>query len=245
MKAFFDTEFGSRAKKDIMILLKRVDLDKEPGQQEIVRTNRERISANCFLAIGEIADACTQADMSIGYLSSFHKKNSRSGAPITRNQYILYSVENVYIRLVSIFDRALILTNATLDLGFTLKQCRKKRILEHFKVQGSPVGTALEELDKLIEPYCEMRHSIIHHHRYSDGEFADIQGRALLVDGEDAEIAGVEREMFEHILRMRESGYVIRRQKHYYSAIDEIVDVVITLFDALLLHYKQNGMTRI
>jgi hypothetical protein len=88
---------------------------------------KETIAIEILLEVGKISECIDQIYFSINMLSGFRKKKK---SIMNRHDYIVFMIENFYLRITSIFDRALHFTNLIFDIGLPEKECRESTIIK-------------------------------------------------------------------------------------------------------------------
>jgi hypothetical protein len=144
-----------------------------PSARRAKHEPRDRYVIDCLVAAGEIATLVDQLEYAVFSLSGYRRsKTTRLGYP-NRADYIAYHLENHVIRSVSMYDRALILTNIVFKLGLAARVCSAATVAgnEHVRA-SSAVSKALEQLERTVKPLREHRNVIVHRRAYSDGETA-------------------------------------------------------------------------
>ena len=84
-------------------------------------TNEELLAIDFLFSIGNIMECMDQLYFTVELLSGFRK---RKNSLFNRTDYIIYMIENFYLRITSIHDRCLILTNKVFDIGLPDKECK-------------------------------------------------------------------------------------------------------------------------
>lgn len=104
------------------------------------------------------------------FLRKFPQPRTYEKHGITPDRWIEYHYSNYVTIVVSLYDIALILTNAVFRLGIPERQCKDDVVTNNAWVTGTPVKSALEHLNKVIQPFRMPRHGHIHR-----GEVPDIE----------------------------------------------------------------------
>lgn len=197
----------------------------------------ELYSRACLIASGELVTICDQLEYALSLLSGYSRRRTRFGDLITRADYIAYQIENLYLRMTSVSDRALILSNEVLRLGFTHEDCRWGAITRHSRVVSSPVLDELSGLGEAIEPSRRTRNVVAHHERYSDEKLSEIEVYFILEKSSSRE----DRALLDDLsggFRIWANQYVDLRRNELAPEVDQIRIAVVALMDALLPEYE-------
>ena len=139
-----------------------------------------------LLCGGELATTCIQLDQTIQFLANFRSTKKLKEYKINRYDHVVYHLENHLIRITSIFDRCLILTNQVFLLGNTPKNCKQHIIYNNQYVQGTIIVNILKKIEKHINPYRTKRNVIVHQEGYSHKELRILEAFSILEkQGED------------------------------------------------------------
>jgi hypothetical protein len=121
-----------------------------------------------LLSAGELVTVCDQMVCAIEFLSGFRKRRMASGGLLTRLDYLVYYLEDYFIRVGMIMDRALQVVNVVFRLGIPEKECRFAVVAMNEHVSHTQVARCLQELEGILKPYRGHRNIIIHRCRYTD-----------------------------------------------------------------------------
>jgi hypothetical protein len=189
-----------------------------------------------MLAAGEIITACDQLDYALAYLSGYRSRRTRSSELITRVDYIAFQMENLHLRLGMVPDRCLRLASIVFRLGLQLRDCKTATVVENEHLRGTKVRTRLKAIEKTIQPYRQARNEIAHHARYSDDALQQIEIYSIL-----EKTGGLSPELQVEQMRQAFKGladcYVDERRQEFEPVVDELVNGVQALFDAVLPHF--------
>lgn len=117
-----------------------------------------------------------QLEHVIGFLSEYRKTKKYQKLGITKAAYNAYHIENFYIRIIAIFDRALHLTNHVFSLGLPDNQVKYRLIIKMKQVKTSSVVKALKDIDSFLKKDKEIRNRLIHYEEYTDSKQSFIEG---------------------------------------------------------------------
>ena len=98
--------------------------------------------------LAQIMTWVEQLDHAVYYLSDFSYKKQAQEEGINRAKHLIYNVENYLIRLHSVYDRALQLTNSVFHLGVSEESVGHSVIISNMKVARTDVKKLLKNLKK-------------------------------------------------------------------------------------------------
>jgi len=133
-----------------------------------VPTIRESYAIETLLSIGSIVSCVDQLYFSIDMLAGY--RSSSTSDRMNRYDYIVFGIENYYLRLTSVFDRCLRLANVLFQLGLPERQCNNDSIIKNSHINGTAVAHALQELDKFTGPFRFHRNTVAHQASYKEKE---------------------------------------------------------------------------
>ncbi|WP_338768641.1 Cthe_2314 family HEPN domain-containing protein [Bernardetia sp. ABR2-2B] len=129
-------------------------------------SQKEKYLIDIALSANNITECLDQVYFSTELLSGYKQ---RKKSIMTRYDYIVFMVENFYLRLTSTFDRVLRLTNLVFDIGLPERECKQSTIIQNSKIKTTPVATNLKKIEKIINSYRKTRNQIAHSETY-DGQ---------------------------------------------------------------------------
>lgn len=167
------------------------------------------------------------------YLNRFPQSRIFEKHNVTENKWIHYHYSNYLITVVGIFDTALLLTNAVFMLGLEPRQCSKETVLENYWVRRTQVKSALQGLDKIVDPYRPHRNFYVHRSETPRLEILDIL--VTISINRNAVISIMDNKTLRFLYRLA--------RKEITQALDEEfnrIEVSLTgFFDALQLIYSK------
>jgi len=122
-------------------------------------TNFEIYNFRILFSADNILVCLDQLFYSIEMLSGFKRKPN---SEMNRHAYIVFMLENFYIRISSIFDRVLRFTNVVFELGLEEQNCTLQKIKNNDKIKDTPIYSILENLNTFIKKYRDLRNVIAH-----------------------------------------------------------------------------------
>lgn len=87
---------------------------------------------------------------------------------INRSHHLIYNVENYLVRLQSVYDRLLQLTNAVFHICMSNELVSHGLIVSNLHVARTKVPQLLKAVRKTIQGKAEDRNTIVHKHSYMD-----------------------------------------------------------------------------
>ncbi len=139
---------------------------------------------HCFMASAEVVQLLHQMSFTPAFLSSFRATPRLRAAGVTRFEFLVYQLENWFIRCTALSDRALILVNTVCRLGFRPQDCKLNLVTTNSRVAGSAISAAVKALDKHVNTVRPMRNSIAHQHRLRQEGWGDLEGLALVMQSD-------------------------------------------------------------
>jgi hypothetical protein len=240
VRSLYDTDFILHL-KDLAVEVLRQGADfGEPPRGRVVRprTEREDYLVSTLLAAGEIGVACDQLNYALAYLSGYRSRRTQAGDLITRVDYVVYQLENLYLRLGMVPDRCLRLANVVFRLGLPPREVSGRTVADNEHVRATPVRARLRAIDKLISPYRETRNTIAHSERYSDRDLSDIEGYFIL---EKAEIPFKDPvvNQLRQMMKSETDRYVDEKREAFAPVVEAVVREVGGYFDSLLPPFRK------
>ncbi len=145
-------------------------------------------------------------------------------------------IVNSIIRVQSIYDRVLILTNRILDLGISNEAINHNSLVTNEQVKRFGLVNKLKAINKVCNEYRLIRNTVIHHDRYTEEQLGLLQLR-ISTDYISKEANGKEFMPAGDLDALIDDFLVITKAdlEGYITQITEKIDL---LFDAILPVYK-------
>lgn len=116
---------------------------------------------------------CKQLDLSIELLSNFDYSKKINAS---RADHLIYNLENYLIRVNSVYDRVLQLTNAIFHLCISEEHVGHAVIISNYKVQHCPsIVRQVKAVQKYLKDYAQTRHTLVHKHSWLDVKMRRIE----------------------------------------------------------------------
>lgn len=168
------------------------------------------------------------------YLGRFSNSPAFEKNGITLHKWIHYHYSNYLINTGTIYDTALLLTNAVFLLGLSPKHCKEETVAKNKKVQGSKVKAAIDKVKEVTRKYSEPRNLFVHRGILPTLEELD-EYESLRFIHEKQEEFGIKAEpimpiwVVEHIYKSERRKLIHTLQGETKS----IIEAVVEFFDAL------------
>jgi len=194
-------------------------------EQDPSATKRESYAIETLRAIGEVVDCIDQLHLSVDMLSGY--KSRRVPNRMNRYDYIVFGIENYYLRLTAVFDRCLRLANATYQLGLPERQCNNDTIIKNSHVKGTPVAKPLKELDKFTEAFRFHRNRVAHQATYSEKDLYPLGAYYLLAEVDDS------WKRYHYRYKKQTDDFVTNRKAEFQRNVAKLENLVEAYLDAL------------
>jgi len=148
---------------------------------------------------------------------------------MNRSDYIVFGIENYYLRLTSVYDRCLRLGNVVFQLGLPEKECKEATITKNAYIKGTSVAQALKKLDKFTNKFRSHRNTVAHESTYSESELNKLEAYYYLVGEGEHQL-----EKYRHFYKNMTDKYVADKKVEFKKHIEELERLVDVFFDAIL-----------
>lgn len=192
---------------------------------------KEHYSIESLIAVSEILSCVDQLYFSKNMLSGYRKSMLKN--KMNRFDYLLFGVENFYLRLTSVYERCLKLLNVIYKLELKDRECRNDIIFKNVKLKDSNLIKILKHFYKFLSKYRRVRNVIAHKNSYSDSELHDFEGFYYLIE-DDTEL-----EKYKNYFKIRSDEYVKKKKKQFETNIILIENFIEKILDELILPYKK------
>jgi hypothetical protein len=115
-----------------------------------------------FQYANSLTHAVERLEMSPIYISRFTRSKTYDHSGINLHRWMQYHYSNYLITVVSIYDTALLLTNAVFALGIKPRDCSNKTIVKNSRVSQTSVKNALNNLDNITKEFRQPRNLFVH-----------------------------------------------------------------------------------
>lgn len=195
-----------------------------PGNDPVA-TMRESYAIETLLSVGNIVSCIDQLHFSIDMLSGYRSVSAPH--KMNRYDYIVFGIENYYLRLTSVFDRCLRLANVIFQLGLPERQCNNESIIKNDYIKGTSVAKALTELDKFTAPFRFHRNTVAHQGTYSEKELDQLGSYYHLAKEDDS------FERYRYLFKKKTDDFVTEKKLEYKDYLVQTENLVEIYFDAI------------
>lgn len=189
----------------------------------------------CAKSLNAVTASIKKAELSLNMLNGeLLKSISDDREFLSSNIEML--IENSIIRVQSIYDRVLILTNRILDLGISNEAINHNSLVTNEHVKRFDLVNKIKAINKVCNEYRLVRNTVIHHDRYTEEQLGLLQ-LLLNADYLSKEVNGKEFMRAGDLDSLIDDFLVITKAdlEGYLTQITEKVDL---FFDAILPVYK-------
>lgn len=116
-----------------------------------------------------------QLHQAVFYMTDFGYGKNAHELGIKRPEHLLYNIENYLIRLQSVYDRCLQLTNAVFHIGMAEEHVAHSVIVSNLHVSRTKVPQLLKAVRKTLDKHAQYRHELIHKHSHVDADLQKIR----------------------------------------------------------------------
>lgn len=202
--------------------------------ENIKKTNFEIYNIDVLLYAHNILECLDQVNYSINMLSGFKTKNKFN---MNRHDYIVFMLENFYLRVTSIFDRILRLTNIALEIGLPEKECKESTIIKNENIKGTKLYKALKNINDFLESFRKKRNKIAHSESFSEEKLNYIKSYYLALETEDFK----DIEKFKKFFKFDTDEYVINKKKEFKNIVNDLEKLLIVFFNEISPYIYING----
>ncbi|WP_186159960.1 Cthe_2314 family HEPN domain-containing protein [Burkholderia gladioli] len=180
-----------------------------------------------------------QLHQAVHFMTDFHYGKKATDAGVKKSHHLLYNVENYLIRIVSVYDRCLQLTNAVFHICMSDELVNHSAIVSNLHVSRTAVPKLLKAVKKAIKDEEQERHKLIHRHSHMDPELLRIE----LLYMHTKETWGIDQNRsYGDLVRIR--GKLVKkftnRRKDEFDTINaNLTNSLGPLFDGLLIEYRR------
>ncbi len=180
-----------------------------------------------------------QLQHTLHFMMDFGYGKKASEAGIKRSQHLLYNVENYLIRLQSVYDRCLQLTNAVFHLGMSSEHVTHGLIVSNLHVERTTVPKLLKAVKKTIRDEEQERHTLVHKHSHMDSELRRIELFYMHSSETWDHAAKISFKNFARYRSQLVKKYTARRKAEFEAINHELGNALGPLFDDLLREYER------
>ena len=202
--------------------------DKSPDE-EVIASKREHYAIETLSSISNVIICLDQLYFSVDMLSGYSEHKTHKS--MNRYDYILYNVENFYLRLTSIYDRCLRLTNVVYQLGLPERQCNYYTVVKNDHLKNTKIAEDLKSLDKFSEQFRFHRNLIAHNATYSEEDLDRLGPMFYVVETDD------DLKRYRHFLKIKTDNYIAKKKDEFNNYIYNVEDLVDSFFNSIKEQY--------
>ena len=199
--------------------------DRDNPSNNPPETATESYAFEIMYSIININSCLDQLHYSVELLSGYRKQTAPKG--MNRSDYITYGIENHYLRLTSVYDRCLRLTNIVYKLGLPEKECKESTIIKNKYIKDTDIAKHLKLLNKFTSDFRQHRNNVAHNSTYSE-EKLDRLNMFYFVSELDSEF-----DNFSGFIKQGTDEFVAEKKAEFDKCIKEIENIVENYFDSL------------
>jgi enoyl-CoA hydratase/carnithine racemase len=180
-----------------------------------------------------------QLHQAVHFMTDFGYGKKANDLGIKRPAHLLYNIENYLIRLQSVYDRCLQLTNVVFHICISDELVGHSLIVSNLHVSRTPVPKLLKAVKKAINDYAQDRHKLIHRHSHMDSDLRKIEllyMHSKETWSDDANFT-YERLVIHRAERVR--AFTTQRKADFVKINEALVLTLGPLFDELLIQYNR------
>lgn len=194
---------------------------------------KENRSIEILLSANKISESLDQIYFTIEMLSGYRKGKT---SKMNRHDYIVFMLENFYLRITSIFDRILRFTNLVYEIGLPEKECRESTIIKNLKIKGSAVEKTLNKIHKYVNKYKPIRNQVAHQNTFHDDELNSVEGYYLLIDIDNSD----DIKKYVHYYKTTADKYIIKRKYELKLVADNMKNLISEFFYVMIPIVKED-----
>ncbi len=207
--------------------------DPDDPEKDPSATKKESYAIETLLSIGNVVSCIDQLYFSVVMLSGY--RSNAAPEKMNRYDYVVFGIENYYLRLTSTYDRCLRLANVIFQLGLPEKQCSNDTIIKNSHIKSTPVADSLKMLDRFTAPFRFHRNTVAHQGTYSDKDLDRIGTYYLVVEEDDS------FERYRHLYKAQMDDFVAERKQEFSGQVSELEKNVEKYFDVLYVFFQDKS----
>lgn len=183
-----------------------------------------------------------QLEHAVFYLSDFSYSKDAKQVGVNRSHHLLYNVENYLIRLQSVYDRALHLTNNVFHLCVEESNISHSVVVSNLKVSRTEIASLLKSLRRSINGKAQDRHKIVHQSSYQNPQIRRLELFYMFDKETWKEEAG--KPSFESLSHMRSQlmkQVVVEKKEEFSQINDSLFERTGILLTGLYAQYNKEA----
>jgi hypothetical protein len=149
---------------------------------DYVMSNQEEYSYDVLNNLTLISKAYEQLEYIPVFVTQFLGGEILLKSGITHIKYLQYHMENHYLKISTLFDQCVSLTNEVFRLGVPTKDASIRQLRSNKYTKETQSIVLLKELEKRIGGIKAIRNRITHRGEFNDPRFRDVQNFITLID---------------------------------------------------------------
>lgn len=203
----------------------------------------ERYLMNVFQGTSLITNTVDQMTNCQLFLHRFPSPRTYHKEKIGHCTWIEYHFGYYVILLVSLYDMALILTNTVFCLGNKEQNCKPDIIKSNDHLRGTSTKASLNELDKFVKPYRQVRNLHVHRGHSPDvPEILQSENLETLMMASKLSIISSSQSVSPQDLDLLFWTNTYDIMNHLSNDLEQLQSILSTLFDSLLPEYKKHTL---
>ncbi|UUZ76252.1 hypothetical protein LP414_33950 [Polaromonas sp. P1(28)-13] len=181
-----------------------------------------------------------QLHQAVHFLSDFGYSKRQKEEGIQRSHHLIYNVENYLVRLQSVYDRLLQLTNAVFHICMSDELVNHGLIVSNLKVSRTKVPQLLKVVRNTIKHKTDDRNEIVHRHSYMEPELRKLE--LLYMHTEETWGASDKKLPYKNLcyVRSQRMKKITMDKKTEFQSINKaLVSALVPLFTALHEQYAK------
>lgn len=181
-----------------------------------------------------------QLYQAVNFISDFSYARRMKEDGIRRSHHLIYNVENYLVRLQSVYDRLLQLTNSVFHICMSDKLVSHDLIVSNLRVARTKVPRLLKAVRNTIKHKADDRHEIVHQHSYIEPELRKVELLYMLTK-ETWEVGG-ESMPYKNLCYVRSQqmkNFTAAKKAEFQSINASLVAALEPLFTELHAQYKK------
>lgn len=220
--------------KTLMPILQNYISHQESDRIITKQTKFEKYNIDVLLYASNITECLDQINYTIDMLSGY---KSKKDSIMNRHDYIVFILENFYLRTTSIFDRILRFTNVVFEIGLPERECKESTIIKNDKIKRTTLSSSMKKLDKFIEKYRYSRNRIAHSESYNEKRLADIQEFYIALESDNNK----ELERYKTFYKRIADEFVLEKKNELREVADKLEILLRDYFTEISPHVKRIG----
>ncbi|MBN1970759.1 MAG: hypothetical protein JW870_15435 [Candidatus Delongbacteria bacterium] len=196
-------------------------------------TRQEKYAEDILMSADNIIECINQIYFTIELLSGFRKRNNTK---MNRHDYIVFMIENFYLRITSVFDRSLRFTNLVFEIGLPEKECRESTIIKNNKIKNTQTGETLKKLNNIIGDFKMIRNHVAHSQGFFDEKLKSVATYHFLIESNDNK----EMKMYDHFIKTKADNYIKKKKSEFTKITVQFEEIISELFNNVLPIVKTN-----